>query len=875
MLPESVCRSGIMKLETIKHCLWDNRYAPEPVLAGTVAFGESYPWTTQQLPQRAIDVLDDVLPGALPGRRVVDAPALVAHIAQALQLLADVPASNCGVATREKAERRATVFFGCRDFTLGTQALSLAVQVTARIIRPDITPERIARMLESCGDAAGRVGFEGPTLEIIHAAIRRDIPWLRLSPLVRHVQLGQGHRQQRLWNTLFSNESGLARDYARNKSLALNLLAQLNLPVGHIAAVSDIADARRSAREIGYPLVLKPVQGRQGESVYVGLRDDDELTAASTAARINERPHLLQSFFPGDDHRMLVIDGRLVAAVRRDPAAVRGDGRRTVAELVERENRDRRRVAGSGLKPIKLTEDSDRILVRQGSSRGAVPEKGRIVRVIGTANTATGGTVTDVLATVHPDNERLAVRAGKAIGLRVAGVDFICPDISKSWREVGGGICEVNTTVGLHPELRPGPGITVPDLLVATMFPRGDDGRIPTAMVTGTTGKTSTSTMLASILSAAGHVVGCATTEGVRIDTEIVAHGDLASADGAALVLRDPMVTAAVLETARGGIVKTGIYLDRCDVGALLNIQRDQIDMDGIETLDDMVSVKRKVLDSARKAVVLNADDPRCLALAPEFHRVLRTILFSRDRNSAALQEHAARGGDVLFLDTANGPETIVLRSGSGEIPLVGTAEVPATKGGLIWFHGTNAMAAAALAMGLGVGLESIRDGLRRYGAEYPAAAFRAVFAGGFPMQVLLDSSGKPPAYAAAVTVIDAAKVKGKRFCVITLPGNRPEWAFAETAAAVAGHFDGYVCFEREDYRRGRQPGEIASRLAEALLGAGVNAAAIRTAGGHKDAAQLLARELTPEDFVAIFGIDCSATVEDYRIAFRAITSNV
>jgi cyanophycin synthetase len=291
--------------------------------------------------------------------------------------------------------------------------------------------------------------------------------------------------------------------------------------------------------------------------------------------------------------------------------------------------------------------------------------------------------------------------------------------------------------------------------------------------------------------------------------------------------------------------------------------------MDGIKTLDDMVALKRKVLDVACKAVVLNADDPRCLALAFEFRPSPRTILFSRSPDSAAVRDHVAGGGDALFLAKKDGREMIIVASGSDAVPLLATADVPATKDGLIWFHGTNAMAAAALAIGLGIELDALRAGLRRYGREYAAAALRMVFAEGFPMRVMFDSSGKAPAYAAAVTVMDAIEVPGKRICAITLPGNRPDWAFAESAAAVAGHFQRYICFEREDYRRGRKPGEIATLLANALTAAGVAPEAVAVTGGHKDAARLLAGEATERDFIVVFGTDSIATVEDYRAAFR------
>jgi cyanophycin synthetase len=390
---------------------------------------------------------------------------------------------------------------------------------------------------------------------------------------------------------------------------------------------------------------------------------------------------MLQSFFPGSDHRLLVVSGKLVAAARKDPASVTGDGHHTVAELVEIENRDARRVSRRVMERIALDERSDGTLARQGFTRRSVVEAGRVVRVNGIANVSAGATATDVLDVIHPDNARAAVRAAKAIGLNVCGVDFVSPDISKSWHEVGGGICEVNASVGLRPHFQAAPQVDVCDALLQAMFPQG--GRIPIAMVTGTTGGTCASMLLASILGSAGHIVGSASPEGVRIGAELVEHGDLAGADGASIVLRDPTVTAAVLETGRSGIVKTGLHVDRCDVAALLDIEPDAIGTDGEDKLDDMVMLERNVLDIARKAVVLNADDPRCLALASEFMAKLRTILIARSPGSAAIRDHVAGGGDALFLANRDGHETIVVASGSDESPLLATEDIPAASGGV------------------------------------------------------------------------------------------------------------------------------------------------------------------------------------------------
>ena len=708
-----------MKLETFKQCLWHNVYAREPVLAGTVALGDAFVWTTENLSPALRTAFEDAMPGVLPHSGSLAAAEMVARIAQHLQLLADVSPAVCGVVSLDSTTRSAVVFFSCRDFSLAQRCLSLAIQIVDRLTQAQVNAERLAKMIKSCFDAVDSHGFTSRTREMIEAATRRGIPWHRVSPLVRHIQLGQGFRQQRFWNTLFGTERLFGSDYSWNKLLTMNVLQQIRLPVGRFASVRDVESALRAAGEIGYPLVLKPIEGSKGDSVYVNLRDESELRAAVAAARVHERAYLLQTFFPGEDHRMLVVSGKLVAVMNRTPASVIGDGRHTIAELVPITNADPRRIVASNAVPIVLDEECDRILAQQGLTRGSIPGDGQTVRVRATANVATGGTVR-VLDIVHPDNARAAERAAQSIGLIVAGVDLICPDITKSWRETGGGICEVNAAVGLtHPLAT---SLDIRGKIIEAFYPEGDDGRIPTAVVTGTGGKSTTCVMLASILSCAGHTVGCATTEGVTIGPEMVERNNLASADGASIVLRDATVTAAVLETTRQRLAKEGLYLDRCDVAALLNVQSEQIETGGIETLDDMAALMRKVLDAARRAVVLNADDPRCLALASEFSPSVKTILFSRSRNNGAVRDHRGRGGDVVFLDLLDGHETVVAASASGEVSLIRTADIRASSGDQSGPKAANAAAAAALALGMGVNVAQIREGLRQYSEDFPAA---------------------------------------------------------------------------------------------------------------------------------------------------------
>jgi cyanophycin synthetase len=847
--------------------MWRNVYSPRPVLAGSIVFGGAFAWTTERLSPAHLSVFEEKLPGAVPRSVSLAAPEVVARLAQHIQLLGDVTPPYCGVASRDETKQSADIFFSCRDAVIGPQSFSLAAQIVYRLAQEGLTADRLALLLKSGDDMIDRYALELRTRKMIQAVEQLGIPWFRTNGLVRHAQLGQGFRQQRLWKTMFSGESVYARDYAKNKLLTLMTLSQLMLPVGQYALVRDIASALKSASEIGYPLVLKPIDSGKGDSVYVDLRDEKELRAALAAARVDQRPFMLQSFFPGDDHRLLIVAGKLFYAGHRVPASVKGDGRHTVTELVEIENRNPERLGNDTMSPIVLDADSDRVLAHQGCTRASIIAAGRIVRVKGTANLATGGTVVDVTHAVHPDNLHAALRAAAAIGLVVTGVDFITPDITKSWHEVGGGFCEVNATVGV-PHESVTPGRDVHRTLTQAFYPEGDDGRIPTAMVTGTYGKTTTALMLASILGYAGHTVGSATTESIRIGNEEIALGDFAAIDGASVVLRDATVTAAVLETARGGLIKRGMYLDHCDVAALLNVEREQIGIDGVETLDEMAALKRKVLDAARKAVILNADDPRCLALAPEFSSSVRTFLFSRNAESRALRDHRAQGGDVVYIDRSGGDETIVSASGSNAVSLISTSEIPVTKGGLFWQHASNAMAAAGLAIGLGVDVETIRVGLRRYGKEFAAAFCRLQAIDDLPVPILFDHAASPPGFAATLTAIGSMNISGRRFCAVTIAGNRPDWTFAESAAAIKDHFQRYVVYELPRYRRGRKPGEIASGLARALVAAGVDKGLISVVEGNEQAAQLIASEAKPDDFVVVFGSDSRHTIDYYRTAF-------
>jgi cyanophycin synthetase len=851
----------MIRLETSKHFLWRNWFAQEPVFFCEIALGDAR-GTAAKVALALQQALREALPTAFAEGKVPDAPELIAALALKIDLAGDVATPFCAVAARDLEGRRARFYFSCKDQLVGEVAITAAIAIANAIVAGRMSADDFARALENAADKARDTGLYRTTRGTLAAAERKGIFWKRATPRSKQATLGQGHRQRHVVDTVMGTESAIARDFARSKPTHLELLSRIRLPTGNRAQIINVEDGLKAAERIGYPVVVKPVDGKKGFLVFVNLKGPEELRTVLEALPWRRERFMMQSFFPGDDHRMLVVDGKLLAAAMRIPASVIGDGKHSVAALVEAENRERKR-RGPPIKQVVLDEEADRVLQQQDLTRDAVPPAGLRVLTRATANVSAGGSAIDVTDIVHPDNARVAVKAAKALGLTVAGVDFICPDIARSWRETGGGLCEVNSNVGLRPHILGRPEQDVAGLILETIYPPGDDGRIPTAMVTGTLGKTTVCYMLNSILTCAGHLVGMATTEGVYIGAEQVMKGDVAGPSGHVVALSDPLVTAAVLETARGGVIKKGMYLDRCDVAALTNVLREQIGMDGVATVEDMARVKRKVLEAATKVVVLNADDPLCLAMAEEFAPRIRTILFARGRE--AVRAHRGRGDEALFLEEMDGAAWIMTAKGAQESRLVNATELPSTVGGMWWQQAYNAMTAAGLAMGLGVETKPIVEGLTRYGREFAQVPARCLFAEDFPMKFLFEFTTNPPGFAQTAAVCDTIPVTGKRICAVSLPGNRPDWQYPESAAALAGHFERFIVFEREDKRRGVPPGEISSRLVRALIEAGADERAVSVADGPIEVAHALAREAGRADFVVYFGAEGKTPVDAIR----------
>jgi len=695
----------------------------------------------------------------------------------------------------------------------------------------------------------------GPsTASLVRAAENRGIPWLRLNDQSL-VQLGHGKYQQRIQATVTGRTSHIAVELASDKEETNKVLAMLGLPVPKQELVQSEAQAVRAARRIGFPVVTKPYNGNHGRGISIRLTTDEEVAQGFVVAREHSRSVIVESFLEGDDHRLLVVNGELVAATRRTPGHVVGDGTHTVAALVDIVNQDPRRGVGHEkvLTRLELDAQAQKMLDAAGLAASSVPAPGQCVYLRSTANLSTGGTATDVTDVIHPDNREMAERAVRAVGLDVGGVDFLSKNITESYRKIGGGICEVNAAPGFRMHVSPSEGTPrdVAQPVIEMLFPPGAPSRVPIAAITGTNGKTTTSRMLAHITKMAGYTPGLTTTDGVYIDGQRTVSGDMTGPVSARMVLADPQIDIAVLETARGGLLRAGMGVNEVSVGAVLNVQSDHLGLKGIDTLEQLAEVKRIVVEVASDCAVLNADDPLVLKMAG--YTEAKTICYvTLNPQHALVREHIRAGGRACAIEAGVNGQMITLYDRGGHIPLLWTHLIPATLEGRAMHNVQNAMFAAAMAFSLGVKLDAIRQGLRTFDSTFFQAPGRMNVFNEHPFKVLFDYGHNAHAVAAMADVAARLDVGGRRIVVLAGPGDRRDEDLVAIAAAVAGRFDHYIC-RRDDNLRERGPDEVPRIQAAALRAAGVPAAAIEVIPDEQAAIEAALRMGRPGDLVLIF----------------------
>ncbi len=658
----------------------------------------------------------------------------------------------------------------------------------------------------------------GPsTGSIVDAAVARGIPFRRLTE-GSLVQFGWGSKQRRIQAAEIDRTSAIAESIAQDKELTKKLLDAAGVPVPKGRPVEDAEDAWLAAQEVGLPVVIKPRDGNQGKGVTVNISTRDEVFAAYQVAEEYGGDVLVERFLPGSDYRLLVVGDRLVAAARREPPLVIGDGKHTVRQLVDKVNADPRRGDGhaTSLTKIRFDEVALARLKEQGLEAESVPPKGMRVILRNNANLSTGGTATDVTDDVHPEVAARVVSAARMIGLDIAGVDVVCESVLKPLEEQSGGIVEVNAAPGLRMHLSPsfGKGRDVGEAIIDMVFPRGDDGRIPVIAITGTNGKTTTVRLTSHLLRTSGLRVGMTNTDGVYVNGRQVDSGDCSGPRSARNVLMHPDVDAAVLETARGGMLREGLAFDRCSVAVVTNIgMGDHLGLNYITTVEDLAVLKRVIVQNVSTSgmAVLNAADPMVAAMATSCPG--QVTFFALDSHHPIIATHRAQGKRVLFLED----DQIVAMQGPLQvrIPL---SDVPLTRSGAITFQIENAMASIGAAWAVGLAWETIRKGLASFISDAQAVPGRFNVFDYKGATVIADYGHNPDAIKALVQAVSNLPAQ-RRSVVISGAGDRRDDDIREQTRIIGDVFDEVVLYQ-DACQRGRVDGEVLALLRQGLEGA-------------------------------------------------------
>jgi cyanophycin synthetase len=853
-----------------------SQYAKFPVIRLELDLGALEQWPTAKLGDGFIDALVGALPGLVehgcsyrePGgfiRRMREDGGtwlghVLEHVAIELQNIAgeDVTFGR----TRSISDDRPGVYSVVYEYIQREEGIA-AGELALKLLDSLLPAELRTATNEAWDWASERDGFIryaqrralGPsTASLVRAAEERGIPWLRLNQQSL-VQLGHGKYQQRIQATITGRTPHIAVELASDKEETNKILGSLGLPVPRQQLVASQTDALKAARLLAGPVVLKPYNGNHGRGITINVTADDDIRAGFQAAQEHSQSVIVETFQVGDDHRLLVVNGELIAATKRTPGHVVGDGKSTVTQLIDVVNGDPRRGVGHEkvLTRIELDREANMMLERVGHTADSVPAAGDVVYLRSTANLSTGGTASDVTDIIHPDNRDMAVRAVRAIGLDVGGVDFITPNIAESYKSIGGAICEVNAAPGFRMHIAPSEG-TPRDAaapVIEMLFPPGTPARVPIAAVTGTNGKTTTARMLAHVAKMAGYTPGLTTTDGVYIDGQRTVEGDMTGPMSARMVLSDPQIDLAVLETARGGLLRSGMGVTEVNVGAVINVASDHLGLKGIDTLEQLAEIKRIVVEVATDCAVLNADDPNVLKMSA-YTDASVICYVTMNPSHPLVREHIRAGGRACALEQGVNGHMITLYDKGSHIPLMWTHLIPATMEGRALHNVQNAMIAAAMAFSLGMKLDAIRHGLRTFDTTFFQAPGRMNVYSEHPFKVVMDYGHNAHAVGMMAELAQRLDVSGRRIVVLAGPGDRRDEDLRAIAEAVAGRFDHYIC-RRDDGLRGRDGDEVPLIMAKALLAAGVAEAAISRIPDEQQAVDAALKMGATGDLVLVF----------------------
>ncbi|WP_235534314.1 MULTISPECIES: cyanophycin synthetase [unclassified Sphingopyxis] len=861
-------------------------YSARPMIRVRLDLGALEQWPTDRLPGFA-DALVAQLPGLKshgcsygePGgflRRMDEGTWLghvIEHVAIELQARAGAAVTRGKTRSAKGHPGVYDILFCYADERSGLAAARAAIALVATFLPSKFQAveglDRLGPMLDARpGDGAGIVallrkmvvtnGLGPSTAALVAEARRRHIPAMRLDT-ASLIQFGTGSRQRRIRASVTSATSLIGAELAANKHAAKELLQAAGLPAPRGEVVRTAEEAMQAARRIGWPVVIKPLDGNQGRGVTTDLRYETQALEAFERAVAISRRVIVEQQLPGTDHRLLVVAGELVAVAERVPAHVIGNGRHSIEDLIGLVNADPRRGAGheAVLTRIRIDDVLRRFLEQSGAKLSDIPDAGARIWLRGAANLSTGGTAIDRTDEVHPDNIAIAIQAAATIGLDVAGIDMMSPDISRSLAETGGGIVEVNAAPGLRMHIAPSEGkprdVAAP--IIASLFPKDAKSRIPIFAITGTNGKTTTVRMVAKILAEAGKRVGFTTTTGVYVDGRKQVKSDASGPQSARMILRNPTVDAAVFETARGGILREGLGFDACDVGAVLNVTADHLGMKGIHSVEDLARVKSVVVESVKRSgySILNADDPLTVKLAR--HARGKIVWFSGSANAVErnpIRDHIADGGMAVVC----GSNSILFYKDGERFPVLPASDIPATLGGAAEFNVLNALAAAAMTAAYGIPLPTIAAGLSAFQPSFEDSPGRLNIVEAHGVKVVIDYAHNPAALDALSVLLQKLRPEGGRILgMIGLPGDRRDSDLRDVGAQAAGMFDEIMFREGPD-NRGRAIGSINALMAEGALAAGKDPASIHCLANEHDATDCCIERARPGDIVVLTPTD-------------------
>lgn len=742
---------------------------------------------------------------------------VIEHIALEIQTLAGME-TGYGRTRETKTSGTYNVVFSYVEENVGIYAAEASVRIAEALIsgeeydiEADLQRMREIRERDRLGPSTG---------SIVEEAVSRDIPWIRLGSNSL-VQLGYGVNQVRFQATITNQTSHIAVDIACNKEATKRMLTAASIPVAGGGICGNEEELIEIINNIGFPIVIKPLDGNHGKGASININSVEDAKAGLVFAQNYSRRVIVEKFITGFDFRVLVINNKVVAAAQRVPAHVIGNGKNTVQELIDMENTDPRRGYGheNVLTEITVDRDTTDLLTKKGYSLETILPEGETVYLKSTANLSTGGTSVDVTEMMHPENIFICERIARVIGLDICGIDIMAHNLTQPLKESGGVVIEVNAAPGFRMHLAPSEGLprNVASPVLDMLYPPGKPSRIPIFAVTGTNGKTTTTRLLAHIVKNNGYKVGFTTSDGIYVQNHMMEKGDTTGPLSAEYILKDPTVEFAVLETARGGILRSGLGYSRCDIGIITNIQEDHLGISDIHTLDDLSKVKSVVVRSVKKEgwAVLNADDAECVKIGEELD--CNVAYFSMDENNPVVQEMAAAGRTTAVHENGY----ITIKKGSWKIRIEKASHIPLTMGGKARFMIANVLAATLASYLWGFKTEDISLSLNTFipgAAQTPGRMNIFEFR---KFKVLIDFAHNPAGYRAIEEFLQTIEATQK-IGIIAGVGDRRDEDITE-CAAIAGRMFDHIIIRQEKHLRGRTDENINSLIVEGIKQAGRN----------------------------------------------------